>query len=40
MQSIDTSFNPIGNYYYAIRADSDDSNLYYGNIRMSAFNLN
>ena len=39
MQAIDFSFNSTGTYYYAIRANTDSSNLYFGNIRMSSINL-
>ena len=35
MQAYDTGFPSTGNYYYAIRVDTDVSRLYYGNIRMS-----
>jgi hypothetical protein len=39
MQAIDFSFNSTGTYYYAIRANTDSSHLYFGNIRMSSINL-
>ena len=39
MQSYDTGFPSTGNYYYAIRVDTDQSRLYYGNIRMSVINF-
>jgi hypothetical protein len=39
MQAIDFSFNSTGTYYYAIRANTDSSQLYFGNIRMSSINL-
>jgi hypothetical protein len=39
MQAIDTSFNSTGTNYYAIRAQTDSTHLYFGNIRMSAINL-
>ena len=40
MQAFDTGFTGPANYYYAIRVDTDSSQLYYGNIRMSALNFN
>jgi hypothetical protein len=40
MQSIDTSFNSTGTYYYGIRVNTDSNSLYFGNIRMSSINLN
>ena len=40
MQAYDTGFPSTGNYYYAIRVDTDESKLYYGNIRMSYINFN
>jgi hypothetical protein len=39
MQAFDTGFTGPGNYYYAIRVQTDASNLYYGNIRMSSINF-
>ena len=39
MQSFDTNFPSTGNYYYAIRVDTNTNNLYYGNIRMSCVNF-
>jgi hypothetical protein len=40
MQAYDTGFPSTGNYYYAIRVDTDQSRLYYGNIRMSYITFN
>jgi len=40
MQSYDTGFTGPGNYYYAIRVNTDKPYLYYGNIRMSTINFN
>ncbi|MCJ7802144.1 MAG: hypothetical protein MUP82_07285, partial [Candidatus Marinimicrobia bacterium] len=39
MQVIDTSFNSTGTYYYAMRAQVDEQNIYFGNLKMSAINL-
>jgi hypothetical protein len=39
MQSYDTNFPSTGNYYYAIRVDTDTNSVYYGNIRMSVINF-
>jgi hypothetical protein len=39
MQSYDTNFPITGNYYYAIRVDTNTNNIYYGNIRMSVINF-
>jgi hypothetical protein len=39
MQAYDTGFPTTGNYYYAIRVDTDEANLYYGNIRISSINF-
>ena len=39
MQSYDTNFPSTGNYYYAIRVDTDTNSIYYGNIRMSVINF-
>jgi hypothetical protein len=39
MQAVDLSFNSTGTYYYAIRVNTDSTNLYFGNIRMSSINL-
>jgi hypothetical protein len=39
MQAYDTGFPSTGNYYYAIRVDTDESRLYYGNIRISSINF-
>ena len=39
MQSYDTNFPSTGNYYYAIRVDTDESKMYYGNIRISSINF-
>ena len=39
MQSYDTNFSSTGNYYYAIRVDTDTNKLYYGNIRISSINF-
>jgi hypothetical protein len=40
MQAYDTGFPSTGNYYYAIRVDTDQSILYYGNIRLSYITFN
>ena len=40
MQVIDTNYPSTGNYYYNIRVDTDTSQLYYGNIRLSCIQLN
>ena len=40
MQAYDTGFTGTGNYYYAIRIDTDSTLLYYGNIRISSVNFN
>ena len=39
MQAYDTGFSSTGNYYYAIRVDTDESAVYYGNIRISSINF-
>ena len=39
MQTYDTGFSGTGTYYYAIRVDTDQSKLYYGNIRLSSINF-
>jgi hypothetical protein len=40
MQAFDTNFPSTGNYYYAIRVDTNTDYLYYGNIRISSLNFN
>jgi len=39
MQAYDTGFPSTGNYYYAIRVDTDTNSVYYGNIRLSSINF-
>ena len=39
MQAFDTGFTGPGQYYYAIRVNTDTPSLYYGNIRMSSINF-
>ena len=39
MQAYDTNFSSTGNYYYAIRVDTDTDRIYYGNIRLSSINF-
>ena len=39
IQAFDTAFSSTGNYYYAIRIDTDTDSIYYGNIRLSSINF-